>query len=319
VASQFLRFLTFLAAKPRGQRRMQPMEQLIQKRSTLKKGWFPPGGSDSPVLAELGGSTLEKLQTCLQTEGLSSRLLIDSAREIVLCCCDAPAESGTAAWLTKSLNIYRTGIANFPKSLVLRLNLVRTALHSGQPQDIKDAMQLALETVSMPESNWQIDVMEDVFPWDFCSTSFNYRKYFDLVTEHISRGAPVNSALTRLILASLHYCLGHYSKSPDHFRQATALDPEFPFYRFSYAKRLIQRGEPDDYLKAGELLTELAGNSILFVEAFSLLQQLQEKQLYMSPRYEELATMVFDYSFRYLMQNTYSDGSDFTTVLLNNL
>jgi hypothetical protein len=40
VASQYFRFLTFLAARPRGQRQMQPRTGLDQKRSILLKGWI---------------------------------------------------------------------------------------------------------------------------------------------------------------------------------------------------------------------------------------------------------------------------------------
>ncbi|NQT03224.1 MAG: glycosyltransferase, partial [Planctomycetes bacterium] len=46
VTSQYLRFLTFLAAKPRGQRQTQPTEHLVQKRSVFRKGYFPPPGSN---------------------------------------------------------------------------------------------------------------------------------------------------------------------------------------------------------------------------------------------------------------------------------
>ena len=43
VASQYLRYLTFLAAKPRDKRVIQQVKPLDQKRSTLRKGWLPGG------------------------------------------------------------------------------------------------------------------------------------------------------------------------------------------------------------------------------------------------------------------------------------
>jgi len=321
VASQYLRFLTFLAAKPRGQRQRQPAEHLVQKRSVFRKGYFPPPGSnkDNPILAKTAESSLVRLRTHIRTEGLSSCLLIDAAREIVLCCRNTEAMSNTAKWLIEPLRLYRMGIANFPQSLVLRLNFIRVAMQFGQTQEIEKAIQLTKETLNTPASNWKIDVMEDVFSWDFNSATFNYRKYFDLITEHLMRGTPVNSALTQLILAALYYYLGRYSNNLDHFKQAVTLDPEFPFYRFYYAKILIQRGQPEDYTQAGILLTQLAENSILFVEAFCLLKQLQEKQLYISPKFEELAAKVFNYSFNYFVHNTWLNGNDFTTNFLDGL
>jgi len=318
--SQYLRFLTFLAAKPRGQRQMQPAERLVQKRYVFKKGYFQPGDNrNNPTLDMMAGSSLARLRTRIHTEGPSSCLLIDSAREIALCCRNTWAMSNIAQWLSETLNLYRIGIANFPQSLVLRLNFIRVALQFGQTQETEEAIQLAKETLNTPASNWTIDVMEDVFPWDFGSTSFNYRKYFELVTEHLTQGTPVNSALTQLILAALYFHLGHYSNDPNHFKQAFTLDPEFPFYRFYYAKILIQRGQPEDYTRAGILLTQLAENSILFVEAFSLLKQLQEKQLYISPKFEELAAKVLNYSFNHLVWYTWIDGHDFTTNFLDGL
>jgi len=320
VTSQYLRFLTFLAAKPRNQRRMQPAEHLIQKRSVFKRGYFPPGGNkDNPFLTKMAESTKALLQNRIRKDGLSSRLIIDLVRETVLCCRDTIAMSDINKWLTETLNLYRTGIANFPHSLVLRFNMIRTALMFGQSQEIKEALQLTIDTLNKPASSWKIDIMEDVFPWDFGSISFNYRKYFDLITENLMRGTQVNSALVRLISASLYYHLGQYSNNPNHFKQAVILDPEFSTYQYYYAKKLIECGQTDDYAEAGALLTRLAESSILFVEAFCLLKQLMEKQLFISPKFEELTAKVFKYSFNNFVQNTGINGNDFTMNFLEGL
>ncbi|MFQ6041008.1 MAG: glycosyltransferase [Candidatus Poribacteria bacterium] len=95
--------------------------------------------------------------------------------------------------------------------------------------------------------------------------------------------------MTRLILASLHYYLSHYSDDLEHPKQAVALDPDFPFYKLRYAKKLVKRGKPGDYAEAGALLTQLAESSILFEEAFELLKQLQGQKLFVSPQFAELA------------------------------
>ncbi|NQT02288.1 MAG: hypothetical protein HQ580_09705 [Planctomycetes bacterium] len=299
---------------------MQPVERLVQKRSVFKKGYFHTGSNkDNPILDMMAESTLAKLQTRIQTEGLSSCLLIDSAREIALCCNNTTAKSNMAGWLSETLHLYRMGISKFPQSLVLRLNFIRIAMQFGLRQEANEAIQLLKETLDTPASNWKIDVMEDVFPWDFGSTTFNYRKYFDLVTEHLAQGTSVNSALTQLILAALYFHLSLYTKDPDDLKQAVIYDPEFPIYRFYYAKILIRRGQPEDYTRAGILLTQLAENSILFAEAFCLLKQLKEKQLYISPKFEELAAKVLNYSFNYFVHNTWVNGNDFTTNFLDGL
>ena len=165
-------------------------------------------------------------------------------------------------------------------------------LHFGQARDILEALQIIEETVNMPVSSWHIDVMEDVFPWDFYNTFFNYRKYFDLVTEHLTQGTPVSHILAQLILASLHHYLGQHLENMDHLKQAIALDPDFPYYKMSYALGLLKQGRTEDYTEAGNMLIALAENSIFFNEAFSLLEQLHTKRLFVSSQFEELQRVV---------------------------
>ncbi len=117
----------------------------------------------------------------------------------------------------------------------------------------------------MPADHWQIDVLEDVFPWDFFPTYFNARGYFDRIMAHLTRAVPVEADLVRLIRASLHTYRGFYptqhgfySQSLDDFQAAAALDPDFPYYRLWYAQHLLQRGLPEDDRLACRLLRELA-------------------------------------------------------------
>lgn len=330
VASQYLRFLTFLAARPRPPRRVQETALLKQKRSILWKGWLPTKKSIQTALLH----NLAKWQPKLKNE-VTPHLSIDMMRELIL---DQAQRAlgdpykvtgrnilkdvitllalmkqmifhvlsiGKRLFLTRYyfllgkrlliprvLKICQADLKRFPDSLVLRFDLIRAMLHLGRPQDVTYALQLLEETINMPLSKWQIDVMEDVYPYDFCSTFFNYRKYLDLVTEHLMSGKPVQNDLARLILASLHYYLGHYSNSPDHFHLALQLDPDFPFYQLAYAHQLIKRGDPGDYDRAGRLLTRMAESSILFQEAYDLLQCLDSQQLYTNPKMAELTTII---------------------------
>lgn len=292
VASQYFRFLTFLAAKPRPQREIQLMAQLDQKRTVLCKGWLP-GGPD--VLQKIRKANIDKWQTRLKEEE-PPRFIIDMARELVLEYATAVSgANGPLAdkrLLDQALALYRDGFARFPQSLVLRFNLIRVALHFGQAQDISEALQLAEESLMMPVSSWHIDVIEDVFPWDFYNTFFNYRRYFDVITEHMVQRTPITEILIQLILASLYHYLGQHSENIDHLKQAVSLDPDFPYYKMSYALGLLKREKPEDYAEAGELLTQLAENSILFNNAFRLLEHLQAKELFVSPKFEELERTV---------------------------
>ncbi|PZO41451.1 MAG: hypothetical protein DCF19_09615 [Pseudanabaena frigida] len=302
VASQSLRFLTFLAAKPRGQRQLQPLEQLVQKRTILQKGWLPNYDlNHSQVLKCIGISNQEVLQSQLNSGNLSSHLFIDLARESILYNYHRALYNliPVQEWFAGVIKIYQTGLEKFPKSLVLRFNYIRAVLHFGQPSEVSEVLELALEILKEDRDRWQVDVMEDVFPWDFCDRFFNYRSYFDLVTEHLTTGKSVEFDLQRLILASLSYYYGfyapyqgYYSLSLDYFRQATTLDPEFPYYKFDYAKQLIERNLLNDNTEAGRILIELASESILFIESWMLLEFLKAHQCFSDPQLEKLARKI---------------------------
>ncbi|MEW6386053.1 MAG: hypothetical protein AB1491_00835 [Thermodesulfobacteriota bacterium] len=330
VASQYMRFMTFLAARPRPPRQVKETGLLKQKRSILWKGWLPAPKSTRKMLLH----NLAKWQPRLKSE-TTPNLSIDMAREVILDQAQRTLDNsykisvkdflkdvitllslikrtimqvllmgrrllpirynlliGKHLMIPRVLKVYQAGLKQFPDSLVLRFDLIRGMLHLGRPQDVSYALELLEETINAPRSKWQIDVMEDVYPYDFCSSFFNYRKYFDLVTEHLMSGRPVQDDLARLILASLYYYLGHYSNSVDHFHRATQLDPDFPFYQLAYAHQLIKGGEPGDYDRAGRLLTRLAESSILFQEAFDLLKELDSQDLYTCPRMAELTAVI---------------------------
>jgi len=289
VASQYLRFLTFLAAKPRNRGQMKPTDQLDQKRMVLWKGWVP---APQPVFSKIRKQNLERWQTRVKSEK-NQRLFIDMGRELVLEYAAVAVGIHTIAdkreLLDRAFQLYRTGMDEFPDSLVLRFNLIRTALHFGRPEDQAGALKLVGETLDKPAEVWQVDVLDDVFPWDFFNTFFNYRSYFDRVTEHFTRGTDVRGSLVRLLLASLHYYLGIYSDSLENLKKAAELDPEFPFYKLSYAQHLVKRGRPEDYGAAGDLLCQLAENSMLFEEAFRLLEKLQNQGVFVYSGFAGLA------------------------------
>jgi tetratricopeptide (TPR) repeat protein len=272
VASQYLRFLTVLAARPGRPRRRIGPDALDRKRPNLWQGWT---ADDPEVIRQVQERNLARWRRRLD-EAPCPRLYIDMAREIVLAhAADRGAAYGSPVaeeTISQVLRFCRAGMGRFPASLVLRFNLIRVSLHFGRPPEVLEALHLAGETLAQPASSWELDVLEDVFPWDFCNTFFNYRTYLDLVTEHLAWGREVRPELIRLILASLHFYLAHYSGSLAAYRRAATADPVFPYYRLGYARALLDSQEAGHRREAEGILGDLMAHSNLFMEAGALLE-----------------------------------------------
>jgi tetratricopeptide (TPR) repeat protein len=175
------------------------------------------------------------------------------------------------------------------------------ALHCGKSHHISDALKLAEETISLPISYWHIDVLEDVFSWDFFPGCFNYRSYLDLVVKVLvaknrnGENSVENShqymEMVKLILASIYYYLGHYSNSLANFKKSMELDPMFPIYKLKYAENLMETGRSQDSFEAGNLLAQLSGNSLVSREAFVLLKSLYDKNIFVPNNWQELESL----------------------------
>ncbi len=283
VASQYLRFLTFLAAQPRGPRTTVSPGKLYQKRSILHKGWLPSTGNPaSQILRNIAVHNYRRMQSALDSEP-SPHLHIDLARESVLVNYHwVEAELVPLhQWLAFLHDVYRTARERFPRSLVVRFNEIRVLLHFGTLKLVGEGLALLDETLRQPPNHWQIDVMEDVFPWDFFPQFFNYRAYFDRITQHLTQGVTVEEDLCRLILASLHAYRGFYpayhgfySQALDDYGAAAALDPDFPFFQLWYADQLLRRGLDEDREAAIDILHGLASGSLLLREALDWLARI---------------------------------------------
>ncbi len=273
VASQYMRYLTFLAAKPRPQAKRVPDAAPEQKRLVFWRGGFPGG-------AAVKNTLLKRFQDKWQAQGapVSARGFIDMGRELTLVAaeldeqaCLGESRGNAPELVAKVLRLYEIGLKMFPKSLVLRFNLVRVACHLGEPRQVTNALAVGLDTLAVPETDWQMDPMDDVFPYDFFSQCFNYRDYFDLVTLGLKNGDNVEPKLVQLILAALHNYLGQYEPEVGLFERAVELDPAFPLFKLNLATALLNRGNYDDLVKARSLLTELAEETWLFRQAYALL------------------------------------------------
>jgi hypothetical protein len=295
VSSQYLRFATFLAARPRGPRRELPLETLDQKRIVIEKGWLP---GEAPVLRDLARTNLRWWGRRLGSGVGTARDYIDASRELVIAfmtnlpLSDPSIEDFaqiarlnifdvepalTAASLPRALALLFEGLERYPDSLVLRFNLVRCALHFGGPEIVERALTLARETLDRGVEGWQVDPLEDVFPWDFFPTFFNYRRYLVACTRTLAGQQPADTTLARLIHASLRYYLSFYGDHQDNAEQAVALDPDLPFYAFRLALILAGTASgPANLKRAANLLSGQGPRLIFSQQAHDLLKLLRQ-------------------------------------------
>ena len=83
VASQYFRFLTVLAARPREARIGPAAEQMLQKRAVVQRGWLPSTKFGKRMLMNWAAESAARIERQLKVEE-SSRLLNDLARERLL-------------------------------------------------------------------------------------------------------------------------------------------------------------------------------------------------------------------------------------------
>lgn len=271
VVSQYLRFLSFLAAKPgKEDRSATNGRYLAQKRLVFSRGL--------PCPPEVRKHIREMSLKCVSKtgEGFSGyRSYIDAARECVMEIADRFAGSSngndpeTSILMTYVRDIYKKGISNFPLALVLRFNAIRAGIHFGNPGDVSWALALAKETLEM-KAEWLIDAEDDVFPWDFLRFYFDYKTCFDLTLVGLSEKLNADEGLVRVIRASLFNYLSFYENSVMNAREAFSLNPEFPFYGLRLAALLSAEPGESEMIEANHLLNDLADHSYLFREAYAL-------------------------------------------------
>src|SRR5205823_6479326 len=116
-----------------------------------------------------------RLMAIVDSKPSTSHAYLDAARESVLYNYHRARNGFTPPieWLRSVTCVYRRGLAAFPRSLPLRFNFIRVLLHFGGRKAQREALKLLDRTLSDSASAWTVDVMEDVFPWDFCPQLFN--------------------------------------------------------------------------------------------------------------------------------------------------
>lgn len=273
VASQYLRFATVVAARPRSDRVGPEPSSLVQKRAVVQKGWLPSYEFGGPLLNTWAMASMHRMER-LRAADESARLLNDIAREKLLVAYHQP---DVHAWLPEVVAPLDSAISKFPAALVPRLNLIRILLHFGDGPGVRRALRILDDTLAVSSSSWEVEPLDDVLPWDFCPSFFNYRRYFDTVTASIGQCADVRADLIAIILASLHYYRGHYAAQVagrfdelECAARATTLDPTFAEYVLYYCRLLIDGGHDRDLRHAAELLHELAKRSARVLEIVDL-------------------------------------------------
>ena len=239
VASQYLRFLTFLAARPRVARAGPPPAGMLQKRPVVQKGWLPSSEFGGALLMGWASESAARLEERLQTvESVS--VLNDLARERLLAHYHDRAGEG-ATWLADVVAPLERAIRRFPSALVPRINLVRALVHFGDPAQVRQGVRLLDDTLRRSTAQWQIDLLDDVLPWDFFPSLFNYRRYFDAVTQSLGTSSPRSETLIAVILASLNHYRSKYAAEivgerteVEYAAEAVRLDPEFAEYVVQY-------------------------------------------------------------------------------------
>ncbi|NEO83078.1 MAG: glycosyltransferase [Spirulina sp. SIO3F2] len=279
VASQFLRYLTVLAAKPgiTKQRKKINYHQLVQKRTVLHKGWLPSHDfKHSKVFDEINKANLLRLSDIESIENSSPRIAIDQAREITLFHYHRSINIlSFNPWLKDIERIYKNAIANSPTSLVLRFNFIRTLIHFGNPIQVSQAINAAMEVLHESPKYWSINCLEDVFPYDIFSNYFNYRDYFDCVLESLTSDDTVQEKkLIQIILASIHYYLGFYTQNSKYFLAAIEFDPSFAKYRLSYIKKEFQKDfDLKQNIRLKTMLISLSKDTTEFLQAYKIIHE----------------------------------------------
>lgn len=297
VSEQYLRYLTFLASEPRKQREVSP-ERLVQKRAILYRGWFHSGRFYGQTL----GSSIERLSNLPESRE-RPHFTIDCCRDLLLQYAQAVVPEAVKmlagrgespevnpALLERTLRLYARGVEWFPRSLVMRFDWLRAALHFGSDEVKGRAIEMGRQMTAIPLAEWESDVLEDVFPWDFFGEMFNYRGYFDLVVDSLRRRQAHNSKLSALIMASVNHYLSSHLSSVDFARQAVTLDPGCAPYRLRLGSLLATREETRD--EGIACLLALATSSELRLEAWDTLQRLVDQGFMAAHRLDAFAPSI---------------------------
>ena len=286
--SQSLRFMTYLATNPELQKRKDLGPEPMQKRMIMYQGWTYPSHR---LQRE---SFVQNFERCYRALGGDPKTtdLIDLLREtIILTGAQRLNSVGVEVnpWrLREVLSLCEQGMDIFPRCLVLRLDYCKAVFHNGTPLDVEKGIQEILKVIEKPFTDWDVDPMEDVFPWDYVPEVFDYRSYFDRVCRIISKDETEQYPLHSLIYGCLYRYLAAYTGELDHFRKAVEHCPSYAPYSLALARRLLDEGQAGPVKEAVKIFERLAEGSILMTRSIAALRVIADAGFYTSPKLEEL-------------------------------
>jgi len=275
VASRYLRFCTFLAAKPRSRRPARD-RWLNQKRVHFAHAiQLAPGVA--VALAEQNRARL----TDEYAAAPGARGLIERAREYLLLYAralyDNRPDSELPVYLETAIADLRAACGEFSNSLIAHFNLLRVLIHFGTTTDHPSVEELLSKILAKPADYWRVDPHEDVLPYDLFSNWFDYRGYLDLVVERLAGVVVPDARFNDLVLAAVNHYAAVLTGSIENAEHAVKLNPTFPFFKLYLAETLARQTLPEQREQAEQMLRELAESSIVAVRAFSQHQALQER------------------------------------------
>jgi len=276
IASQFFRFCAVAAAKPRRRHTSQDTVDLNQKRHIFILGPRP----SLTNARELADSNVKHLQA-LDAEKPDVRHKNDIAREIALLRGQARYFNETlgndSELHAKMIQSLEDAVEAEPRRLVPCFNLLRLLICFGDAAEVRRGLKLAASVIDRPLDQWQVDPLDDVFPYDFSGSWFNSREYFDCLVEVLGGDAGKTERLRRLILASIHHYLAVDKESLTLAEAAHSLDPDFPFYSLHLAEILSRQTDAAALRRARGLLTTLADSSCVSWRALQMIKSIDDR------------------------------------------
>lgn len=292
VGSQYMRFCTYLAARPRQLRQAIAPRDLNQRHLVILKGWRPAGG-DPKGMRKLAAANIRQWRRSLHAAPDKRFAALNNIlRERLLMYLHLLAFSRLADSTTDPLKLERSDFprpgvrarligdlrqacAEFPDRLVLTSNYLRAAIHIGSDLQLADARQFLMATLARPASYWQVNPLDDVLSYDIFPLCFNYRSYLDTVVECLCCRQSSSELLVNLILASLFYYRARLLGTIDDAQTATRLDPAFPFFALEYGKLLSLSAAVEDRQEAIRVLVPLVETTMVASEAWAVLCRLE--------------------------------------------
>lgn len=302
VASQYLRYMTVLAARPRKKTRNVMPQNLVLKRPVLYKGWIP-----NPKLIRhhhtISLRRLASIQKLDQDGNTYNIWLRETAFGLMLQTSKLGDPQLHVSTLSQVMDACHGVLGQFPRALVLRFNLARIPCFQGLPAEVTRGLELIDQILETPETYWQVKPEDDVLAWDYSPETFNYRAYLDHVSLVDCGAVESQAQLPRLIYASLYHLRGLYTGSVEDHRAAMRLDPDFPYYALACARELARIPEAWAVADAISLLETLAESTVVAVQAAEEIRDLALLKRGTSAKFDELMNRYFPHDRKFTQGN----------------